>query len=222
METINFNPQNIIFGNKKITQRDMIVASLITVVMGSFFIYLSHGKSLLITFLPGLACAWSMYLLMFIKKIAIPNTESFTPIFLIALATQFLHFAEEHATGFIYFFGVHYGGLPYDDNIFTSFNMVSYSLFTLGYVLGMYWNLRFLLIPVFFFICSGVLGNAIWHVLWVLETGQYQPGFYTAILYWILAPYLLYKILGKKKYVILVISALVIVLIPLLLIFSTK
>jgi hypothetical protein len=159
---------------------------------------------------------------MFIKKISIPHSEKFTPIFLIALAAQFLHFAEEHGTGFISFFGIHYGGVPYHDNLFTWFNMASYALFTLGYVLGMYFGKRFLLIPAFFFICSGVLGNAIWHVVWVLETGQYQPGFYTALLYWIIAPYLLYKLLGEKKYVVVVIVAFISVLVPLLLTSSIK
>lgn len=214
--------QQKISGDRNITPRDMILASVITIVMGSFFTYLSHGKSLLVTFLPGLACAWSIYLLMFIKKISIPQSEKFTPIFLIALAAQFLHFAEEHGTGFISFFGIHYGGVPYHDNLFTWFNMASYSLFTLGYVLGMYFGKRFLLIPAFFFICSGVLGNAIWHVVWVLETGQYQSGFYTALLYWIIAPYLLYKLLGEKKYVVVVIVAFISVLVPLLLTFSIK
>ena len=208
--------------DRKITQRDMIIASVITIIMGSFFTYLSHGKSLLVTFLPGLACAWSIYLLMFIKKISLPQTEKFTPIFLIALAAQFLHFAEEHGTGFISFFGIHYGGAPYDDNIFTWFNMASYAIFTLGYVFGMYYDKRFLLMPAFFFICAGVLGNAIWHVVWFFETGQYQPGFYTALLYWIISPYLLYKLLGEKKYVVVVIVAFILVLVPLLLTFSFK
>lgn len=207
---------------RKITQRDMIIASVLTIIMGSFFTYLSHGKSLLVTFLPGLACAWSIYLLMFVKKISLPQTEKFTPIFLIALAAQFLHFAEEHGTGFISFFGIHYGGAPYDDNIFTWFNMASYAVFTLGYVFGMYFGKRFLLIPAFFFICAGVLGNAIWHVVWFFETGQYQPGLYTALLYFIIAPYLLYKLLGQKKYVVAVIGAFTLVLVPLLLTFSIK
>ena len=214
--------QQKIISDRNFTTRDMIIATVITIVMGSFFTYLSHGKSLLVTFLPGLACSWSIYLLMFIKKIPVPETEKFTPIFLVALAAQFLHFAEEHGTGFISFFGIHYGGVPYHDNLFTWFNMASYALFTIGYVLGMYFGKRFLLIPAFFFICSGVLGNAIWHVVWVLETGQYQPGFYTALVYWIIAPYLLYKLLGKKKYVVIVIVAFISVLVPILLTFSIK
>jgi len=219
---MDFKDQLNIRDDRKITQLDMVIASIITIIMGFFFTYLSHGKSLLVTFLPGLACAWSIYLLMFVKKISLPQTEKFTPLFLIALAAQFLHFAEEHQTGFISFFGIHYGGAPYDDNIFTWFNMASYAIFTLGYVFGMYFGKRFLLIPAFFFICAGVLGNAIWHVVWFFETGQYQPGLYTALLYLIIASYLLYKLLGEKKYVVRVIVAFISVLVPLLLTFSIK
>lgn len=200
--------------------RDLAVATVIALVMGTVFVTMSRGRSLWVTFLPGLVAAWLLFAWIFIRRIELPKTERFTPVFLVTLAIQFLHFAEEHAKGFISFFAIHYGGTPYDDVVFTNFNMIAYALFTLGYVLGLYKGLLFLLMPTFFFITSGALGNAIWHTVWQIEAGEYTPGFYSAQLYWVAAPWCLSSLLGSVRHAVIASAGFAAVLVPILLVFA--
>jgi hypothetical protein len=209
-------------GRNVLSPKDMAVGTVIALVMCAVFITLSSGRSLLVTFLPGLGVAWSIYAWMFLKKIELPRAEAFVPLFFVGLAIQFLHFSEEFITDFRTFFPVHYGGTPYSNNLFVVFNLLSYAIFTTACVLVFFRNVRFLFMPVLFFIVYGALGNAIAHTSWVFDAGAYRPGFVTALAYWIVGPWLLYKVLGRRLPVVVAVLGFAAVLVPSVTIFAVR
>jgi hypothetical protein len=183
---------------RTLSKRDFAIGTIIAIAMATAFATLSHGRSLWVTFLPGLGFAWLVFAWIFARSIELPRAEKFAPLFFAVLAIQFLHFAEEFMTGFRTFFPALYAGAPYEENLFVWFNMISYAAFTLACVLTFYRNLRFLLVPVLFFIVYGATGNAISHTWWAIDAGGYRPGLITAQAYWIAGPVLLHALLGSR------------------------
>jgi hypothetical protein len=205
-----------------LTELDFAIGTGIALVMSTGFAFGSSGNSLLVTFIPGLAFSWLVFLWIYLRQIELPAADTFVPAFFSTLAIQFLHFGEEFATNFRIHFPALYGGAPYSANSFVIFNMVAYAVFTLACLLVFYSRVRFLLLPVLFFVIYGSLGNAISHTWWQIYTKAYFPGFYTALAYWLASPWLLNKLVGDKRTTAVVISAFAIVLVPLLTIFSNR
>ena len=201
-------------------KKDFIIGTVIALVMGSTFTLLSSGKSLLVTFVPGIAITWLTFAWLYKKQIKLPDGPAFFPLFFATLAWQFIHFAEEFTTGFRSQFPLLYGGTPYSDNLFVTFNMLSYFIFTLACILVFTRGLRFLLVPILFYIIYGAIGNAISHTWWSVYLKSYFPGFVSAQLYWILGPLVLYKLLGERRAVLAIVILFALVLIPLLTIFA--
>jgi len=187
-----------------LSRQDLIIGTTIALAMGIAFTYLSSGFSLLVTFVPGLVFTWLAYLWLYHRQTPLPSGATFLPLFFTALAVQFLHFAEEHTTGFRIQFPVLYGGTPYSDNLFVIFNMISYFVFAVACLLVFTKQVRFLLVPVLFFVIYGAIGNAISHTWWSLYLGAYFPGLVTAQVYWLLGPLALYRLLGEGKAVIVI------------------
>lgn len=200
---------------------DLAVGTMIAVVMATVFTMLSSGLSLIVTFVPGVSAAWLIYFWLYRNKRRLPDSLDFLPLFFVMLAVQFIHFAEEYATGFRTSFPLLYGGNAYSDRLFVTFNMVAYFIFTLSCILVFTKRLRFLLIPVSFFIVYGAIGNAISHTWWSLYLQKYFPGLVTAQLYWIFGPLVLYRLVGTARVVIATIILFSAVLIPLLTIFAS-
>ena len=122
-----------------------------------------------------------------------PRVERVLPVYLLALAIQFLHFTEEYVYGFHERVTEIMAGMPpFNVNVFVAFNMIAYSLFLLA-GLAMYKGMKFPMIIVWFFAIV-VLGNAIWHLLLTLRVGGYFPGLYTSFAGWILGPILLKRL----------------------------
>jgi hypothetical protein len=140
------------------------------------FIRIGSGRSLLVTFVPGVAVSGLVSVWMYVGHIELPSRECFVPIFFAALVVQFLHFAEEFATDFKTFFPRLYGGQPYSDNLFVTFNMASYAVFATCYLPVFYLDARYLLLPVLFFIVYGAVRNAISHTIWSVAGHGYRPG----------------------------------------------
>jgi hypothetical protein len=90
--------------------------------------------------------------------------------------------------------------------------MLSYLVFIIAPVLVYFKSLRFLLMPMLFYIVYGALGNAVTHTWWCVYLGKYFPGFYTGSLYWIFSPILLGMLLQSKRKTGIFISAVAIVL----------
>ncbi len=206
---------------RSLSKRDFVIGTLIVSVMAAIFLIGSPGKSLVVTFIPGLAVAWLIYAWMFTKRIDLPSIASFFPVYFATLAIQFLHFAEEFTTGFAEKFPRLYGSAPFSGDLFVTFNMSSYFVFTIACILALHKNIRFLIIPVLFFVVYGALGNAIAHTWWVIYTKGYFPGFVTAQLYWVAGPVVLYKLLPTKKGVAFVVATFGVILIGLLTFFAS-
>ena len=201
-------------------KKDFIIGTVIALVMGTTFTLLSSGKSLLVTFVPGIVITWLTFAWLYKKQIKLPDGPAFFPLFFATLPWQFIHFAEEFTTGFRSQFPLLYGGTPYSDNLFVTFNMLSYFIFTLACILVFTRGLRFLLVPILFYIIYGAIGNAISHTWWSVYLKSYFPGFVSAQLYWILGPLVLYKLLGERRAVLAIVILFALVLIPLLTIFA--
>lgn len=88
-------------------------------------------------------------------------------------------------------------GAAYSDNLFVTFNMAAYALFTTCAVLVFYLHADYLLMPAMFFSVYGAIGNAISHTVWSAVARAYRPGLITAQAYWIIGPYALYKLTGR-------------------------
>jgi hypothetical protein len=111
----------------RLTRRDLAIGTVIALIMGTAFARLSSGASLLVTFIPGLAVSWLLFLRLYLKRTPLPDGARFLPVFFTALAVQFVHFAEEFLTGFPARFPALYGGAAYPEGMFVTFNMASYS-----------------------------------------------------------------------------------------------
>jgi hypothetical protein len=213
--------ENTAIFNDVLTKKDLVLGTVIALVMGTTFTLLSSGMSLIVAFVPGVVFTWLTYAWLYTKRVKLPSGAEFLPIFFVALAVQFIHFAEEFAAGFAVRFPSLYGGPPYSDNLFVTFNMFSYSLFTLTCLLVFIRGVRFLLVPSLFFIIYGAIGNAIAHTWWSVYLHGYFPGLVTAQIYWILGPLVLYKLLGSLHAVFLVVIPFALVLIFLLTVFAS-
>jgi hypothetical protein len=170
---------------------DLVVPSLIAISAIAIFFVVHPAQRF--SFVPAMIVAWVCYLRTSYRQM--PNVERVLPVYLIALAIQFLHFTEEYVYGFHAWIVLLAGMPPFDLKVFVAFNMIAYCLFLLA-GLGMYRGMKFPMIVVWFFaIC--VLGNSIWHLLLTLKVGGYFPGLYTSFPGWILGPILLKRLAGK-------------------------
>lgn len=200
--------------------RDLALGTLIATVLSVTFFSLSSGWSLIVTFVPGMAFAWLVFVWIEAGRVALPSAERFVPAFFAVLAIQFLHFAEEYATGFNTAFPELYGGHAYSPVLFVTFNMISYAVFAGSCLLVFYRGVRQLLMPLLFFVVYGAIGNAISHTWWVVSTGAYFPGFVTALAYWVAGPWLLHRLTGSMRVTLATTLAFGAVLVALLSLFA--
>jgi hypothetical protein len=165
---------------------NLIVPSLIAVI--SIVIFFLVHPAQRFSFVPVMIVAFVCYLRTSYREM--PKAERVLPVYLVALAIQFLHFTEGYVYGFHQRVTEIMAGMPpFNVNVFVAFNMIAYSLFLLAGV-GMYKGMKFPMILVWFFAVV-FLGNAIWHLLLTLRAGGYFPGLYTSLAGWVLGPVLL-------------------------------
>ena len=101
-----------------LSKTDLIIGTIIALVMATAFTLLSSGLSLIVTFVPGIVVSWLTYVWLYLNKRHLPSGVVFLPVFFVALAVQFIHFAEEFTTGFRSSFPLLYGGTPYSADLF--------------------------------------------------------------------------------------------------------
>ncbi|MEZ5383622.1 MAG: HXXEE domain-containing protein [Microthrixaceae bacterium] len=181
-----------------VSDSDMVAATALWAAMATAFVVASHGASLRVTFLPGVCAAYALTVWLWRTKQPLPSARDLWPWYLTALAVQFIHFAEENATGFATEFPELYGGAPYPATTFTTFNMVSYAVFTAASIALWRLNTMKLLVPLLFFCVYGALGNAIAHSLWTIRAGGYFPGWVTSLAFWPLGLLILHRLLGDR------------------------
>jgi hypothetical protein len=163
---------------------NLIIPFLIAVI--SIVIFFLVHPAQRFSFVPVMLIALVCYLRTSYREM--PKAERVLPLYLLALAIQFLHFTEEYVYGFHVRVAEIMAGMPaFNINMFVAFNMIAYSLFLLAGV-GMYKGMKFSMIIVWFF------ANAVWHLLLTLRVGGYFPGLYTSLAGWILGPILLKRL----------------------------
>jgi hypothetical protein len=203
---------------RTLERKDLIVGTIIAILMASIFT-LVGGKPLVVTFVPGIVVSWLIFLRIYLKRTNLPEGSTFLPIYFTTLAWQFIHFNEEFLTGFYKLFPIIYGRSPWSPGFFVSVNMVSYFVFVITCLLIFTKNMKFLVIPVLFFIVYGAIGNSIAHTWWVVLQKNYFPGFYTAQAYWIIGPLALSKLIGSRRDALISVVFFAVILIPILTIF---
>jgi hypothetical protein len=170
---------------------NILIPSCMALAMIAIFCYGSQGWSLIVTFVPAVPLALWLYYKTCYQKC--PPPEKVLVLYFIGIGCQLLHFAEEHAYGFDCLFGPLFGGSAYDHNTFVTFNMVAYFLFIIG-GLAFYKGIKPLMFLAMFFICYGMVGNAIGHFLFCIKVGGYFPGAYSSVLNIFLSVPLIYNL----------------------------
>lgn len=175
---------------------NIIVPTLIALFLISGFIYYSPGLALIVTFVPAMVIAYVCYLFTSLKYEH--KAERVLPIYLFALAVQMLHFSEEFVGGFYDKYPQLIDGSPgFDLNFFVIANMGAYFAFLMG-AIGIYKGWKIPMLIVWFFAIMGICGNAILHLLFTIMNDGYFPGLYTSLIYWILGPVLVKRLLERK------------------------
>lgn len=205
----------------RLTRKDLAIGTAIAILMGIVFVAVG-GVPLLVTFVPGLIVTWGVFAWMQAKSMPLPAVGAAYPIYFGALAWQFIHFTEEFITGFRNDFPPLFHAPGYSAELFVGINMFSYFVFTLAFLLVFAKGLNFLYVPVLFFAVYGAVGNAIAHVLWVAWERAYFPGFFTALVYWVIGPMLLVRLTGSKRVAGVAIAVFALILAPTLLLTMQK
>jgi hypothetical protein len=164
----------------------------IAIAIGAIVIFFLVHPLQKFFFVPAMIVALVCYFLTSYRKM--PKPERVLPLYLLALAIQFLHFTEEYLYGFQFrVTEILDGTPPFTADVFVAFNMIAYCLFLLG-GLGMYKGLKFPMIVVWFFTIAATLGNAVLHPLLAVRVGGYFPGLFTSFAYLILGPILFMRL----------------------------
>lgn len=119
------------------------------------------------------------------------------PMYLVAIAVQCLHFAEEFATGFQRQFPRLLRS-EWDDLHFVTFNLTWLALFVLA-ALGVYWRVRLAYLVVLFLAAIGGVGNGASHLLLSAMQHRYFPGAITAPICLLVGIGVLVRLFGKNS-----------------------
>lgn len=169
-----------------------VIASLAIAI----FWLVSLTLNVVIVFIPGVIATYLLYLNTFYKKT--PKPERILPLYLLALGIQFIHFTEEYLTDFTVAVPNLLGQEEYPKDYWLVFNMVAYFIFIIGGII-LFKKIKELMIIPLFFILVGVLLNSIGHILISLYVGGYFSGLYTALIYVIIGPILIKRVLDETK-----------------------
>jgi uncharacterized protein with HXXEE motif len=142
----------------------LIVLAMQTLWMGPAIIFLSGG----------LVLAYALWLTPRLKN----NAAVVLPIYLLAVAAQCLHFAEEYVTGFQHQFPKLFG-YDWSDPRFVMFNMLWLAAFVMA-GLGIYRGVQLAYLAVIFLALIGGIGNGISHLVLSAMYRRYFPGLITA------------------------------------------
>lgn len=150
----------------------------------------------MIVFIPGVIVSYLFYLKTTYKKA--PEPDRILPLYLLALGVQLLHFTEEYLTGFTVVLPELLGQEQYPIDDWFVFNMVAYFVFIIGGII-LFKKIKELMIIPIFFIIVGVLLNSIGHIFISLYVGAYFSGLYTALIFTVIGPILIKRVLVETK-----------------------
>jgi len=172
-----------------VTPRDRIIGAVFVVVvvvaqvrwMGRASMLLSVG--LVVAYLFWVAARWKN------------DPAAVLPMYLLAIAVQCLHFAEEYVTGFQRQFPKLIG-YQWSDARFVTFNMAWLAVFMLAGI-GVYRRVQVAYLAVLFLALAGGVGNGVGHLLLSATQGRYFPGAATAALSLLVGIALLARLFGQ-------------------------
>jgi hypothetical protein len=181
---------------RDIKEHRIVLPLIVGAAMIAALWIVSRTISSVAIFIPGVIVSF-----LFFKQTLYRNSQHadrILPLYLLALGIQFIHFTEEYLTGFTSALPALLGGEEYPVDYWLTFNMVAYFVFILGGIALLLKNKGFMIVPLFF-ILFGVLFNGIGHVSLSLYVGGYFPGLYTALIYVVLGPVLVRKVISASR-----------------------
>lgn len=180
-------------------RREVVAATVAAAVAIIGFNFHPSPIALWWTFIPSMVIAYVCHLASTARRPT--NASRVLPIYLVALAWQFVHFAEEFQGGFHRRWTEEIFGAPaMSAEFFVWANMASYAVFTLAAV-AVYVRVpvRVPMLIIWFFTIMGVLGNAVGHAVYSILTGDLGfPGFYTSLAYWVIGPILIHRLWSAR------------------------
>lgn len=180
-------------GSEAARRRDFLRVAVPSVAIAAVlivcFAWVSPGSAMWWTFIPAMVIALGLHLASTARRA--PDPARVLPIYLVAFAWQFLHFAEEFTGGFWIRWPLDvFGAFPMDLTFFVWGNMASYAAFAMG-ALAIYRGWRIPLLIAWFFAIMGTIGDGIGHVVYAIVTADpLFPGTITGIGYLVIGPIL--------------------------------
>ncbi|WP_424931288.1 hypothetical protein [Amaricoccus macauensis] len=174
-----------------IDRMSFVAGSVLALLLAGLFVEIRSEFSLAAMQLPGLLFAWALFAWMYLKQTQLASPSDVLPIYFAAIAVYCINFAEQFTTDFPERMPRLHGGLPYSDDQFVVYSMVSISFFLLSSLAVYLRAATFLLVPVLFFTVHVVFGTAVAQTWWSIEAGGYFPGLVTGLANWILGPILI-------------------------------
>ena len=177
-------------------KKSLSIPLMITIAAIAAFWIVSSTLTSVIVFIPGVIITFIIYLNTFYRKV--PNPDSILPLYLLALGIQFIHFTEEYLTDFNVEIARIIGQDAYPMDYWVTFNMVAYFFFIIGGII-LFRKIKELMIIPLFFIVVGVILNAVGHIILSIYVGGYFSGLYSALLYVVIGPILIKRLLEETK-----------------------
>ena len=174
----------------------LLIPLTIVIISIAVFWMVSSTLTSVLVFIPGTIISFIVYLNTFYKKT--PGPERILPLYLLALGIQFLHFTEEYLTDFTVEVPNLLGQPAYPQDYWVVFNMAAYFVFIMGGII-VFKSIKELMIIPLFFMLVGVLLNSIGHIVISFYVGAYFPGLYTALIYAVVGPILIKRVLDETK-----------------------
>ena len=178
--------------------KDIVIPLGIAIIAIAIFWIVSLTLNSVIVFIPGVIVSYIFYLNTFYRKT--PSPKRILPLYLLALGIQFIHFTEEYLTDFTIEVPKLLGLEEYPMDYWVVFNMLAYSVFIIGGIILFKRIKEFMIIPLLF-ILVGVVLNSIGHILIAIYVGGYFSGLYSALIYVIIGPILMKRVLDETKVV---------------------
>lgn len=174
-----------------VTWRDRIVGAVfVLVVLTAQVCWMGRAAALLSV---GLVIAYLLWVAARWKN----DPAAVLPMYLLAIAVQCLHFAEEYVTGFQRQFPKLIG-YEWSDARFVTFNMAWLAVFVLA-GLGIYRRVQLAYLVALFLALAGGVGNGAGHLLLGATQGKYFPGMATAPFCLLMGIALLTRLFGETR-----------------------
>lgn len=176
--------------------KSLLIPLMIGAVMIIIFIMVASTLTTVSLFILGVIVSYVVYVNTLYKRT--PDLGRILPLYLLALGIQFIHFTEEYLTDFTTELPKLFNQEAYPVDYWIVFNMVAYFVFIIGGIILFKQLKDFMIIPLFF-ILVGVIFNSVAHIMLSIYVRRYFPGLYTALIYMVIGPILMKRILEETS-----------------------